>query len=67
LTSYDQIAVQNQDASFDFVTIYAGIDPSEKSRLLLRQLVKIDYQGSKDKEVKNFVCLEETTITKGYN
>ena len=73
LNSYDQI----KSDPLNFYTIYAGSDPQEKSRKLIKKIVKIpvdlgkygDTSNSKDSigEKKNhFYCLEETCITRMY-
>ena len=45
----------------DFQTIYAGADPTEPSRLLVRSVVKLTAEDGHE-----FHCLEEATITKNF-
>ena len=55
----------------DFITIYAGVDPNESSRLLVRNIVKLNSDVKKNEaddadSSKDFYCLEEATITKNF-
>ena len=62
LKSYDDI----DKAEPNFYTIYAGSDPIEKSRKIIKKIVKIPVNLGKYGEAKHFYCLEETCITRMY-
>ena len=49
-----------------FQTLYAGIDPMEKSRLLIKKVVRIPVEYGKYGGTKHFYCLEESTLTRSY-
>ena len=53
----------------EFITMYAGVDPKERARLLVRSIVKIpiNYEKyKKDDDASHILCLEETTIEKNF-
>ena len=52
--------------SDSFHTIYAGVDPNEKSRLLVKKIVKVPVEYGKYGGSSHFYCLEEATLTKSY-
>ena len=49
------------------MTLYSGIDPNEKSRLLIRSIVKVPVADAKKKEDEFIWCLEEATITRNFS
>ena len=57
-TTYDTLGLQN-------TTLYAGIDPKEKTRLLFKKLVWVPAEMGK--YGKGFYCVEETYVTSKMN
>ena len=65
LRSYEEI----KSEPVKFYTIYAGSDPQEKSRKLIKKIVKIPVKLGKygdSSDTGHFYCLEETCITRMY-
>ena len=54
------------EGQINFQTVYAGIDPNEKSRALVKKIIQIPVEYGKYGGPSHFYCLEEVSITKSY-
>ena len=63
LKSYDDL---KGDYQSDFRTLYCGADPMEKSRLLVKSVVKIPVE-EKSGGIRHIWCLEAASITSNYS
>ena len=67
LKSNDEI---KGDSDLGFHTLYCGPDPIERTRMLIRSIVRIPVADEKAKNPKiprYMHCLEETTITRYFS